>query len=45
VLFRADASHAIGFGHVARIVALMEAADAKGLDAIPLFGGDRRIPP
>jgi UDP-2,4-diacetamido-2,4,6-trideoxy-beta-L-altropyranose hydrolase len=40
VLFRADASHAIGFGHVARIVALMEAADAKGLDAIPLFGGD-----
>ncbi|MFN0249715.1 MAG: hypothetical protein ACKV2T_22730 [Kofleriaceae bacterium] len=40
VLFRADASHEIGFGHVARIVALMEEADAKGLDVVPLFGGD-----
>jgi UDP-2,4-diacetamido-2,4,6-trideoxy-beta-L-altropyranose hydrolase len=38
VLFRADASHAIGFGHVARIVALIEAA--HDLDAVPLFGGD-----
>ncbi len=40
VLFRADASHAIGFGHVARIVALMEEAEARGLDVVPLFGGD-----
>ncbi len=40
VLFRADASHDIGFGHVARIVALIEEAEAKGLEAVPLFGGD-----
>jgi spore coat polysaccharide biosynthesis predicted glycosyltransferase SpsG len=40
ILFRADASHDIGFGHVARVVALIEEAEAKGLDAIALFGGD-----
>lgn len=40
VLFRADASHDLGFGHVARIVALMEEAEAKGLEAVALFGGD-----
>lgn len=40
VLFRADASHEIGFGHVARIVALMEEAEAKGIEVVPLFGGD-----
>ncbi|MGE0399523.1 MAG: hypothetical protein AB7T06_22605 [Kofleriaceae bacterium] len=40
ILFRADASHDIGFGHVARIVSLIEEAEAKGLEAVPLFGGD-----
>lgn len=40
VLFRADASHDIGFGHVARIVALMEEAEARGIEAVALFGGD-----
>jgi spore coat polysaccharide biosynthesis predicted glycosyltransferase SpsG len=40
VLFRADASHEIGFGHVARIVALIEEATAAGCDPIALFGGD-----
>jgi spore coat polysaccharide biosynthesis predicted glycosyltransferase SpsG len=40
ILFRADASHDIGFGHVARIVSLIEEAEAKGFEAVPLFGGD-----
>ena len=40
ILFRADASSEIGFGHVARIVALIEEAEAKGLEAVALFGGD-----
>ncbi len=40
ILFRADASPELGFGHVARIVALMEEAEAMGLEVIPLFGGE-----
>lgn len=39
VVFRADASHAIGFGHVARICALIEETEARGFEAVPLFGG------
>jgi spore coat polysaccharide biosynthesis predicted glycosyltransferase SpsG len=40
ILFRADASHALGFGHVARICALVEEAEAQGYDAHALFAGD-----
>ncbi len=40
ILFRADASHAVGFGHVARLCALIEEVEARGADAVPLFGGD-----
>jgi UDP-2,4-diacetamido-2,4,6-trideoxy-beta-L-altropyranose hydrolase len=40
VVFRADASHEIGFGHVARICALIEEVSAAGGEPIALFGGD-----
>jgi spore coat polysaccharide biosynthesis predicted glycosyltransferase SpsG len=40
VLFRADASHAIGFGHVARTAALIEEVAARGDEPVALFGGD-----
>ncbi len=40
VLFRADASHRHGFGHVARLCALIEELQARGDEPIPLFGGD-----
>jgi spore coat polysaccharide biosynthesis predicted glycosyltransferase SpsG len=40
VLFRADANHDIGFGHVARATALIEEVQAQGGEAIPMFGGD-----
>ena len=40
ILFRADASHAIGFGHVARVCALIEEAAAAGFEPVAMFGGD-----
>ena len=40
VLFRADASPDIGFGHVARLIALIEEAEAQKLDPVAMFGGD-----
>ncbi len=40
VLFRADASHGGGFGHVARVCALIEELQDRGDDAISMFGGD-----
>ena len=40
ILFRADASHELGFGHIARIAALIEECEAHHLEAVPLFGGD-----
>jgi UDP-2,4-diacetamido-2,4,6-trideoxy-beta-L-altropyranose hydrolase len=40
ILFRADASHEIGFGHVARLCALIEEAAARGFEPIAMFGGD-----
>lgn len=40
VIFRADASHALGFGHVARLCALVEEMSAAGHEPILLFGGD-----
>ena len=41
ILFRADASHAIGFGHVTRLCALIEEAAAAGFEPVAMFGGDR----
>jgi spore coat polysaccharide biosynthesis predicted glycosyltransferase SpsG len=40
VIFRADASHAMGFGHVARLCALIEEVTAQGHEPVALFGGD-----
>lgn len=40
VLFRADASHALGFGHVARVCALIEESEAQGFEPVAMFGGD-----
>lgn len=40
ILFRADASRELGFGHVARLCALIEEAEAQGHEAIAMFGGD-----
>ncbi len=40
ILFRADASHAIGFGHVARLCALIEEAAAAGFEPVAMFDGD-----
>jgi UDP-2,4-diacetamido-2,4,6-trideoxy-beta-L-altropyranose hydrolase len=40
ILFRADASHGHGFGHVARVAALIEELKERGDETIPLFGGD-----
>lgn len=40
ILFRADASHDIGFGHVARLAALIEEVTAHHHDVVTMFGGD-----
>src|SRR6185312_16563752 len=40
VLFRADASHGGGFGHVARVCALIEELNDRGAEPIAMFGGD-----
>jgi spore coat polysaccharide biosynthesis predicted glycosyltransferase SpsG len=40
-MFRADASHALGLGHVARLCALVEELGAAGHEPVILFGGDR----
>lgn len=41
IVFRADASHAIGLGHVARITALIEeVAASEALEPIAMLGGD-----
>lgn len=41
ILFRADASHEIGFGHVTRLCALIEEAAFAGFQPVAMFGGDR----
>jgi spore coat polysaccharide biosynthesis predicted glycosyltransferase SpsG len=40
ILFRADASHGLGFGHVARLCALIEELHAQNDETFSLFGGD-----
>ncbi|TMQ09139.1 MAG: hypothetical protein E6J90_38635 [Deltaproteobacteria bacterium] len=43
ILFRADASHALGLGHVARLCALLEEVDPAAANPIALFGGDDTV--
>ena len=38
ILFRADASHALGLGHVARLCALVDEVDPAAANPIALFG-------
>lgn len=40
ILFRADASHALGFGHIARLCAVIEEAEAAGFEPVAMFGGE-----
>ena len=40
ILFRAEASHELGFGHIARLCALIEETEAQGFEPIALFTGD-----
>jgi len=42
IVFRGDASHAIGYGHLARLCALIEELD-PGLEPVALFGGDSTV--
>jgi UDP-2,4-diacetamido-2,4,6-trideoxy-beta-L-altropyranose hydrolase len=43
IVFRADASHAVGFGHVARLCALIEEVAAAGAEPIVMFDGDHAL--
>jgi spore coat polysaccharide biosynthesis predicted glycosyltransferase SpsG len=43
VLLRADASHGIGLGHVARMCALFEEIDPALAEPIAMFGGDSAV--
>jgi spore coat polysaccharide biosynthesis predicted glycosyltransferase SpsG len=43
IVFRADASHAIGFGHVARLSAVIEEVARTGAEPIAMFGGDAAV--
>lgn len=43
IVFRADASHAIGFGHVARLCAVIEEATPAGAEPVILFSGDQTL--
>lgn len=43
IVFRADASHATGLGHVARLTAVIEELAATGVRPIAMFGGDDAV--
>jgi spore coat polysaccharide biosynthesis predicted glycosyltransferase SpsG len=43
VVFRADASHELGFGHVARLSAVIEEVEHAGVEPIAMFGGDDTV--
>ena len=43
ILFRADASHGLGLGHVARLCALIEEIDPAAAEPVALFGGDDAV--
>jgi len=40
IVVRADASHALGFGHVARLSAVIEEIAQTGAEPVAMFGGD-----
>lgn len=43
ILLRADASHGIGLGHVARLCALIEEIDPATAEPVAMFGGDDAV--
>jgi spore coat polysaccharide biosynthesis predicted glycosyltransferase SpsG len=43
IVFRADASHDLGLGHVARLCAVIEELQAAGGAAIAMLGGDASV--
>jgi spore coat polysaccharide biosynthesis predicted glycosyltransferase SpsG len=43
ILFRADASHTLGLGHVARLCAMIEEVDPAIAEPVALFGGDDTV--
>lgn len=43
ILLRADATHALGLGHVARLCALREEIDPSVAEPVALFGGDDAV--
>src|SRR5204863_5739487 len=43
ILFRADASHTLGLGHVARLCAMIEEVDPAIAEPVALFGGDDSV--
>ncbi|HEY0193244.1 MAG TPA: hypothetical protein VGC42_19135 [Kofleriaceae bacterium] len=43
VVFRADASHRLGYGHVARIAAVVEAVAAAGGEPVLMIDGDAGV--
>jgi UDP-2,4-diacetamido-2,4,6-trideoxy-beta-L-altropyranose hydrolase len=45
ILFRADASHTLGLGHVARLCALLQEVDPSTVRPVALFGGDDSVAP
>ena len=45
IVFRADASHAIGLGHVARLCAVIEEVEPSGARPLLMFDGDDALAP
>jgi UDP-2,4-diacetamido-2,4,6-trideoxy-beta-L-altropyranose hydrolase len=43
IVFRADASHELGFGHIARLSAIIEEVERAGVEPIAMFGGDDAV--
>jgi spore coat polysaccharide biosynthesis predicted glycosyltransferase SpsG len=43
VVFLADASHELGFGHIARLSSVIEEVEPAGAEPIAMFGGDDAV--
>src|SRR4029079_1391759 len=43
IVLRADASHDLGIGHVARLSALIDYTERAGAEPIVMFGGDATV--